>query len=105
MRFSIPSPSTSRFLRISPRANMPSPPSRYRVTFIYLVPSLVHQIVHHPRFPTTDFSAVQVLHCGAAHLPVSLSEQLRSRFPGVDRMSEGRRMTTSLSYSSTDDEH
>ncbi|KAF8548348.1 acetyl-CoA synthetase-like protein, partial [Imleria badia] len=66
---------------------------KYRVTFIYLVPSLVHQIVHHPRFPTADFSTVQVLHCGAAYLPASLAEQLRSRFPSVERMSEGYGMS------------
>ena len=66
-----------------------SPPSRYRVTSIFLVPSLVHQIVHHPRFPTTDFRTVQTINCGAAYLPVSLAEQLRSRFPSVERVGEG----------------
>ena len=67
---------------------MSSPP-RYRVTTIYLVPSLVHQIVHHPRFLTADFSTVQSVNCGAAYLPFSLAEQLRSRFSGVERVGEG----------------
>lgn len=54
-----------------------------------LVPSLVHQIVHHPRFSTTDFSTVQTINCGAAHLPVLLAEKLRSRFLGVERVAGG----------------
>jgi acyl-CoA synthetase (AMP-forming)/AMP-acid ligase II len=62
---------------------------KYRVTSLVLVPSLVHQIVHHPRFPTIDFSTVQTINCGAAHLPVSLAEQLCSRIPGVERMGGG----------------
>ncbi|KIJ64595.1 hypothetical protein HYDPIDRAFT_111963 [Hydnomerulius pinastri MD-312] len=66
---------------------------KYRATSIYLVPSLVHQIVHHPKFSTADFSTVQVVQCGAAYLPVSLSEQLRSRFPGVERVGEGYGMS------------
>ncbi|KAF9222994.1 acetyl-CoA synthetase-like protein [Gyrodon lividus] len=66
---------------------------KYRVTSVYLVPSLVHQIVHHPRFPTADFSTVQVVQCGAAYLPVSLSEQLRSCFPGVAQVGEGYGMS------------
>ncbi|KAF8553033.1 acetyl-CoA synthetase-like protein [Imleria badia] len=66
---------------------------KYRVTSIFLVPSLVHQIVHHPRFPTADFSTVQIISCGAASLPVSLGEQLRSRFPGVERVGGGYGMT------------
>ncbi|KAF8125729.1 hypothetical protein EV363DRAFT_1350027 [Boletus edulis] len=66
---------------------------KHRVTTIYLVPSLVHQIVHNPRFPTADFSTVQMISCGAAYLPVSLAEQLRSRFPGVERVNEGYGMS------------
>jgi len=74
---------------------------KYRVTSVYLVPSLVHQIVHHPRFPTADFSTVQTINCGAAYLPFSLSEQLRARFPGVQRVGEGYGMsecTLSISF-------
>ncbi|KAH7885512.1 hypothetical protein F5I97DRAFT_1810218 [Phlebopus sp. FC_14] len=66
---------------------------KYRVTTIYLVPSLVHQIVHHPRFATADFSTVQVVQCGAAYLPVQLAELLRSRIPGVERVGEGYGMS------------
>lgn len=73
----------------APRVNVSSPQSRFRVTSIFLVPSLVHQIVHHPKFTTADFSTVQFISCGAAYLPFSLAEQLRSRFPAVERVSEG----------------
>ncbi|KIJ17594.1 hypothetical protein PAXINDRAFT_167606 [Paxillus involutus ATCC 200175] len=67
--------------------------SKYRVTTLFLVPSLIHQIVHHPRFPTADFSTIQVVQCGAAYLPASLAEQLRARFPGVPRVGEGYGMS------------
>ncbi|KIK90748.1 hypothetical protein PAXRUDRAFT_831419 [Paxillus rubicundulus Ve08.2h10] len=66
---------------------------KYRVTTVFLVPSLVHQIVHHPRFRTADFSTVQVVQCGAAYLPAPLAEQLRSRLPGVPRVGEGYGMS------------
>ncbi|KAG2109212.1 hypothetical protein BD769DRAFT_1498102 [Suillus cothurnatus] len=61
----------------------------YRATTLYLVPSLVHQLVHRPEFQAADFSTVQVVHCGAAYLPVSLSEALLSRFTGLERIGEG----------------
>ncbi|KAH0826137.1 hypothetical protein J3R83DRAFT_5550 [Lanmaoa asiatica] len=76
--------------------------TKYRVTSIFLVPSLVHQIVHHPKFPTIDFSKVQTINCGAAYLPVSLAEKLRSRFPSVERVNEGGSIMTLLSYSSAE---
>lgn len=63
--------------------------SRYRATTIYLVPSLVHQLVNRPQFQTADLSTVQTVNCGAAYLPVSLSEALLSRFKGVERIGEG----------------
>lgn len=71
---------------------------------MYLVPSLVHQIVHHPRFPTIDSSTVQFINCGAAYLPFSLAERLRSRFPGLDRVGEGGWIMVSLSCSGADEE-
>jgi acyl-CoA synthetase (AMP-forming)/AMP-acid ligase II len=67
--------------------------TKYRITSMSLVPSLVHQIVHHPRFSTADFSTVQTITCGAAYLPVSLAEQLCSRFPGVERVGGGYGMS------------
>ncbi|KAI6006469.1 hypothetical protein EDC04DRAFT_2782273 [Pisolithus marmoratus] len=66
---------------------------KYRVTSLYLVPSLVYQLVHHPRFEAADVSTVQVIQCGAAYLPVHLAERLRSQFPGVQRVGEGYGMS------------
>jgi acyl-CoA synthetase (AMP-forming)/AMP-acid ligase II len=68
---------------------------KYRATTLYLVPSLVHQLVHRPEFQAADFSTVQVVHCGAAYLPVSLSEALLSRFTGLERIGEGYGMSES----------
>ena len=64
-------------------------PFRYRVTTLVLVPSLIYQIVHHPRFSSVDFSTVQAIQCGAAYLPVQLSERLRSQIPSVQRIGGG----------------
>lgn len=68
---------------------------KYRATTIYLVPSLVHQLVHRPEFQAADLSTVQVVHCGAAYLPVSLSDALLSRFTGLERIGEGYGMSES----------
>lgn len=66
---------------------------KYRVTTLVLVPSLIYQIVHHPRFLSVDFSTVQAIQCGAAYLPVQLSERLRSRIPSVQRIGGGYGMS------------
>ncbi|KAG6336875.1 hypothetical protein ID866_2201 [Astraeus odoratus] len=66
---------------------------KYRVTSLALVPSLIHQIVHHPRFMTADFSTVQTINSGAAHLPLQLAQRLRSQFPCVERIGGGYGMS------------
>ncbi|KAG1742243.1 uncharacterized protein EDB91DRAFT_1236930 [Suillus paluster] len=65
------------------------PRYRYHVTTILLVPSLIHQLVHHPRFKTTDMSSVKSLASGAAYLPSQLADQLCTRFQDKDRVAEG----------------
>ncbi|OJA17551.1 hypothetical protein AZE42_11711 [Rhizopogon vesiculosus] len=62
---------------------------KYQITTFVLVPSLIHQIVHHPRFKTSDLSSVKVIGCTAAHLPPQLSEQLLVGFPNVERVLGG----------------
>ncbi|KAG1735179.1 hypothetical protein EDB19DRAFT_1110705 [Suillus lakei] len=62
---------------------------KYRITTISLVPSLVHQLVHHPRFKTADLNSIKGIGSGAAHLPPQLAAQLCARFPGMERISEG----------------
>ncbi|KAG1758293.1 hypothetical protein EDD22DRAFT_972261 [Suillus occidentalis] len=62
---------------------------KYRITMISLVPSLVHQLVHHPRFKTTDMSTVQNIGSGAAHLPPQLADKLRVPFSDMFSITEG----------------
>ncbi|KAG1722895.1 hypothetical protein EDB19DRAFT_1859208 [Suillus lakei] len=62
---------------------------KYHITTVSLVPSLVHQLVHHPRFNTADLSSIKGIGCGAAHLPPQLADQLRTRFPAMNKVSEG----------------
>lgn len=62
---------------------------KYHITTVSLVPSLVHQLVHHSRFKIADLSSIQGIGCGAAHLPPQLTDQLRARFPAMNRVSEG----------------
>ncbi|OJA11811.1 hypothetical protein AZE42_11578, partial [Rhizopogon vesiculosus] len=62
---------------------------KYQITNLLLVPSLVHQIVYHPRFKTGDLSSVKTIACAAAYLPPQLSEQLRARFPDIERVDGG----------------
>ncbi|KAG2123810.1 hypothetical protein DEU56DRAFT_759917 [Suillus clintonianus] len=67
--------------------------SKYRITTISLVPSLVHQLVHHPRFETADLSSIKSIGSGAAHLPPQLAAQLCARFPNMERITEGYGLT------------
>ncbi|KAG0706739.1 hypothetical protein DFH29DRAFT_980202 [Suillus ampliporus] len=62
---------------------------KYHITSAGLVPSLAHQLVHHPRFKTADLSSIKGISCGAAHLPPQLAAQLCARFPDMERVSEG----------------
>ncbi|OJA12472.1 hypothetical protein AZE42_12000, partial [Rhizopogon vesiculosus] len=62
---------------------------KYHITTLMLVPSLIHQIVHHPRSQTADLSSVKTIGSAAAHLPPQLSEQLLARFPHLERVGGG----------------
>ncbi|OAX33939.1 acetyl-CoA synthetase-like protein [Rhizopogon vinicolor AM-OR11-026] len=62
---------------------------KYQITNLLLVPSLVHQIIYHPRFKTGDLSSVKTITCAAAYLPSQLSEQLRARFPDIETVDGG----------------
>lgn len=63
---------------------------------ISLVPSLVHQLVHHPRFKTTDMSSIQNISSGAAHLPPQLADELRVPFSDMFSITEGALSTPFL---------
>ncbi|KAG2147409.1 uncharacterized protein EDB93DRAFT_1337359 [Suillus bovinus] len=62
---------------------------KYCITTIGLVPSLIHQVVHHPRFETADLSSIKSIGSSAAHLPPQLAAQLCARLPGIERIKEG----------------
>lgn len=62
---------------------------KYHITTMGLVPSHVHQVVHHPRFETADLSSIQGITSSAAHLPPHLAAQLCARLPVMKRVSEG----------------
>lgn len=66
---------------------------KYRITTLVLVPSLVHQLVHHPRFKTTDMTSVKSIGSGGAYLPPQLADQARARFPDIPRVTEGYGMS------------
>ncbi|KAG2749258.1 acetyl-CoA synthetase-like protein [Suillus brevipes Sb2] len=62
---------------------------KYHITAILLVPSLLHQFVHHPRFKTAEMNSVTMVGSGAAYLPPQLADQVCARFPDVPRVTEG----------------
>ncbi|KAF9013094.1 hypothetical protein BDQ17DRAFT_1342723 [Cyathus striatus] len=50
----------------------------YRVSTLLLIPSVVVQLVNHPKIRQTDMSSVDMAGCGAAYLPTELGEKLSS---------------------------
>ncbi|KAG1854468.1 hypothetical protein DFJ58DRAFT_683981 [Suillus subalutaceus] len=65
----------------------------YHITTLFLVPSLLHQLVHHPRFKTADMKSVKAIASGAAYLPPQLADQVRARFTDIPRVAEGYGMS------------
>ncbi|KAG2147416.1 uncharacterized protein EDB93DRAFT_1104094 [Suillus bovinus] len=66
---------------------------KYRITTLILVPSLLHQLVHHSRSKTTDMDSVKEIMCGAAHLPPQLANQVCARFKDIPRITDGYGMS------------
>ena len=62
---------------------------RYQISHLTLVPSAIHQLVHHPKTSKTDFSSVVSVACGAAYLPPELKEKFDSLAPAGVRFVEG----------------
>ncbi|KAL0947846.1 hypothetical protein HGRIS_013907 [Hohenbuehelia grisea] len=52
--------------------------SKYRITNLLLVPSVVHQLVNHPGTKKADLSSVIHVMSGAAYLPPELSSKMTS---------------------------
>ncbi len=53
---------------------------RERITNLYLVPTLYHDLVHHPRFATTDTSSVRKLGFAGAPMTDGLLQTLQAAF-------------------------
>ncbi|KAG2032682.1 hypothetical protein BDR03DRAFT_935905 [Suillus americanus] len=66
---------------------------KYHITTLFLVPSLLHQLVHHPRFKTADMKSVKAIASGAAYLPPQLADQVCARFTDIPRVTEGYGMS------------
>jgi 2-furoate---CoA ligase len=54
--------------------------ARERVTTLYLVPTLYHDLVHHPRFAATDVSSVRKLGFAGAPMTDALLQKLSAAF-------------------------
>ena len=52
--------------------------TRYRITALFLVPSMIHQLVNDRDFARAEFSSVTAVHSGAARLPPGLAEQFET---------------------------
>ncbi|KAI0086557.1 amp dependent CoA ligase [Irpex rosettiformis] len=66
---------------------------KYRVNVMALVPSAIHQIVHHPLTSKIDWSSVLQVGSGAAHLPPELSQSFMRYLKNAPLMSEGYGMS------------
>jgi acyl-CoA synthetase (AMP-forming)/AMP-acid ligase II len=54
-----------------------------------MIPSIVHQLVHHPKIHEADFSSVNAMGSGAAYLPSELAEKLSNLAPKGLTFGEG----------------
>ncbi|KIL66830.1 hypothetical protein M378DRAFT_177655 [Amanita muscaria Koide BX008] len=66
---------------------------KYRINVLPLIPSIVHQLVHHPKFAKTDLSSVTSISSGAAYLPPDLAKKLSSYTPKEASMVDGYGMS------------
>ena len=64
-------------------------PHRYKISFLVLIPSVVHQLINHPDIEKADFSSVTLIKCGAAYLPREMGQKLLSLAPDVASFLEG----------------
>ncbi|KAF6747808.1 amp dependent CoA ligase [Ephemerocybe angulata] len=66
---------------------------KYKVTTLALIPSLVHQLAHHPKTAQTDWSSVTTLGSGAAYLPPKLAAKFAKLMPKDANFAEGYGMS------------
>ncbi|KAG5729577.1 putative 4-coumarate--CoA ligase 1 [Termitomyces sp. T112] len=67
--------------------------SKYRITTLFLIPSVVHQLVNYPGIEKADLSSVQSLGSGAAYLPPDIAQKLLDLAPAGATFVEGYGMS------------
>ncbi|KAF8626752.1 hypothetical protein AX15_004705 [Amanita polypyramis BW_CC] len=71
---------------------------KYHITHLTLIPSVIHQLVHHPKTARTNMSSIISMSCGAAYLPPELGEKMAAFVPDKVKFAEGYGMSeTTLS--------
>ncbi|KAJ3863633.1 amp dependent CoA ligase [Lentinula novae-zelandiae] len=66
---------------------------KYRVTNLPLIPSLVHQLLNHPRISSVDLSSIATVSSGAAYLPPPFAAKLKGLTPKESLVAEGYGMS------------
>ncbi|KAF8625992.1 hypothetical protein AX17_006716 [Amanita inopinata Kibby_2008] len=66
---------------------------KHQITHLPLIPSAVHQLIHHPKTAKTDMSSVMLIGSGAAYLPPELGDKLLSLAPKQAIITEGYGMS------------
>ncbi len=56
---------------------------RYRINRAMLVPTMLKQLIEHPRFPDYDLSSLDVVTYGAAPMPIEVIRKAIEKLPGV----------------------
>ncbi|KAF9013097.1 hypothetical protein BDQ17DRAFT_1419276 [Cyathus striatus] len=62
---------------------------KYRISVLTLIPSVIVQLVNHPKTRQTDLSSLGQVVCGAAYLPRELANKLASFLPAGVSVREG----------------
>ncbi|KAF8887153.1 hypothetical protein BD779DRAFT_1672909 [Infundibulicybe gibba] len=67
--------------------------SKFHITHLTLIPSVVHQLVNYPKIHKANLSSVMAMNCGAAYLPAELNEKMSALVPKDVVFSEGYGMS------------
>ena len=67
--------------------------SKYKVSSLTLIPSVVHQMVNHPGIEKADLSSVQSVGSGAAYMPPELADKMAALIPKDAVFGEGYGMS------------
>ncbi|KAF9004607.1 hypothetical protein BDQ17DRAFT_1240838 [Cyathus striatus] len=66
---------------------------KYRISTLTLIPSVVVQLVNHPRIRQTDLTTLTQVSCGAAYLPPEVGDKMVSLIPKDANLGEGYGMS------------